>query len=427
MRRLLNVNNYHYRRGGAESVYLAHGEMFAAAGWETDWFSMKHPHNPSNVDDTYFADLIDLEHFSGAFHKLRAASAIIYNRNARRQIESLVDASRPDIVHVHNIYHHLSPSILPPLRKRGIPVVLTAHDLKLLCPSYKMISQGAVCEDCKGGNLLNLARKRCLKGSLALSGLITIESMAHRYTRLYSANIDVIVAPSQFYRSKFIEWGWPAEKVRYIPNFVANDGTVRTPVPDHGPVLYFGRLSDEKGLATLIRAAAASGVRVAIAGTGPMEADLKELACAMQAPVDFLGYRSGPDLAAALEVARAIVIPSEWYENAPMSVLEAYAAGRPVLGASIGGIPELISENETGWTFTSGSVEDLASALAKVVDTPSPALTEMGETGAAQIRAEFGQAIYLDRMQSLYRAILSTYHSGRNDGRRLTDRIEKLR
>jgi glycosyltransferase involved in cell wall biosynthesis len=212
-------------------VYLGHGEMFAREGWAIDWFAMKHPDNPG-TDETHFADLIDLAHMPGKMDKLRAAASIVYNRNARGKIAGLLAERRPDIAHLHNIYHHLSPSILGELRRQGVPVVLTAHDLKLACPSYKMLSAGSVCEACKGGRIWNVAVKRCLKGSRALSGLIAVETAVHRWLDLYGANVDRLVAPSQFYRDKLVEWGWPAEKLVYIPTSPAL--WPESPVPERG-------------------------------------------------------------------------------------------------------------------------------------------------------------------------------------------------
>jgi len=401
MPRLLNINNYHYRRGGAEVVYLGHGAMFAAAGWASDWFAMKHPSNLPGIDERHFAKLIDLEHMHRRLDRISAAAAIIYNIDARRRIAGLLDQRRPDIAHAHNIYHHLSPSILGELKQRGIPVVLTAHDLKLACPSYKMLSHGQVCERCRGGRIWNVAVHKCLKDSHALSSLIAVETAVHRIGQMYTANIDRVVAPSLFYRNKLIEWGWAADKVVYIPNFSPTEWTT-IPMPDDGPLLYFGRLSEEKGVATLIRAAAQSGVPVVIAGTGPQAAALSALTDELNAPVTFAGYCTGSGLAELFARTRAVVLPSEWYENAPMSVLEAHSAGRPVIGADIGGISEMIRHDETGWTFAAGNVDALAARMAAVAAMPAATLGEMGLAGGVVTRAQFSEARYRESMTSLY-------------------------
>ncbi|PBN41620.1 glycosyltransferase family 4 protein [Sphingobium sp. D43FB] len=404
MSRLLNINNYHYRRGGAEAVYLDHGALFANDGWDIDWFSMRHPQNLPGTDETYFADLIDLEYMQGKVSKAKSAAAIIYNGNARSRLHALIGAARPDVAHLHNIYHHLSPSILGALKAHDIPAVLTAHDLKLVCPSYKMLSGGKVCERCKGGKLWNVAVHRCMKGSMALSSLIAVESTVHRLAGLYRNAVDRVVAPSRFYRDKLIEWGWDADKVIYIPNFVRARPR-RAPVKLDGAVLYFGRLSEEKGLATLIRAAAMTGVAVNIAGTGPCDQEFRALAQNLNAPVTFLGYRTGAALEQLLDDARAIVLPSEWYENAPMSVIEAYNAGRPVLGADIGGIPEMIDNGVTGWTFPSRDVEALASKLEEISATPVANLEAMGRAGGMMVAEHLSAARYYERMSDVYRQL----------------------
>jgi len=404
-RRLLNINNYAYRRGGAETVFLGHADMFSEAGLGVDLFAMKHPSNPQGMDETYFTKLIDLEHMPGRLQKAEAAAAIIYNHDARQNLERLIKARKPDVAHAHNIYHHISPAILPLLKSYGVPTVLTAHDLKLACPSYKMLSNGVVCERCKGGKIWNTVSERCLKSSLPLSGLIAVESAIHKSLGLYRRNLDRIVAPSQFYKRKLEEWGWPADMVRYIPNFVA-DTPVEPGQGGSGAILYFGRLSDEKGISTLIRAAAQAKTPVNIAGTGPLADELKQLALDLAAPVTFLGYRQGADLAELIATAEAIALPSEWYENAPMSVLEAYLHGRPVAGANIGGIPELIVEGETGWLFPSGDQEALAAILRQVFDTPPAIRSTMGRAGGDLVRREFSRAAYRQRVLELYGELL---------------------
>lgn len=400
--RLLNVNNYHYRRGGAETVYLGHGAMFAEAGWGVDWFSMKHPLNPPGTDETYFAELIDLEHMPGTLAKARASAAILYNRQAARRLARLLDARRPDILHAHNIYHHLSPSILAVARRRGVPVVLTAHDLKLACPSYTMLSHGRVCERCKGGKVWNLARHRCLKGSLPLSALVTVESAMHKALGLHRHNIDRIVAPSLFYRAKLIEWGWSPDRIVHIPNFVATDMAPERGAAGTAPLLYFGRLSEEKGLATLIRAATLAGTPVRIAGTGPSEAALRTLAASINAPVEFVGHQPPSTLATMIAAAPAVVLPSEWYENAPMSVMEAFQLATPAIGTDIGGIPELIKDGETGWLFPPGDVAALADRLAAALAISPARLATMGAAAADFVGTEFSRSKYLGRMLTLY-------------------------
>lgn len=400
MPHLLNVNNYHYRRGGAETVYLEHGKLFASAGWSVDWFSMKHPLTLPGTDDSHFADLIDLEYTKTKLAKLRAAGAIIYNQDAARRIGELLDIHRPDVAHLHNIYHHLSPSVLVALKQRGIPTVLTAHDLKLACPAYTMLNRDGICERCRGGKVWNVARHRCIKGSFLSSALIMLESAAHKALHLYEKHIDIVISPSSFYREKLIEWGWASDKIVHVRNFSDLPPQQRFVRGEY--MLYYGRLAPNKGLATLIRASALTGIPVHIAGTGEQAAELHALAAELRAPVTFLGYLTGDALWTVVSGARAVVLPSEWYENGPVSILEAFARGKPLVGSAIGGIPEMIVEGETGWAFRPGDVEDLARALDAVTSASDSSLARMALETRRFVEERFSPVSYYNAISEIY-------------------------
>lgn len=399
--KLLSINNYHYRRGGAEAVYFEHDALFRELGWDTAFFAMEHPDNVPCAQSDYFVSEIEFGHDYGLARKIAMAGKIIWSGEARQQMNRLLQDFSPDIAHVHSVYHHVSPSILPLLKAQQIPVVLTAHDLKLLCPAYTMLSNGRVCEDCKPDRTWKVISNKCMKNSSSLSLLIGLESTIHRFLQIYKNNVDRVVAPSQFYRDKFVEWGWPAEQVVYIPNYV----DVADFVPGYESrdyVFYFGRLVRDKGVQTLMRAAAAAGVPLRVAGTGPHSDEFRELADELHADIEFLGFQSGEDLHALIRDARAVVLPSEWYENAPISVLEAYALGTPVIGADIGGIPEMVEVGSTGWLFPSGDIEALAAVLRDVSQQSEDRLAEMGRAGRQLTEIRYTKAAYLQGMQSLY-------------------------
>jgi glycosyltransferase involved in cell wall biosynthesis len=404
MPRLLSINNYHYRRGGAEAVYLDQQDLFAAAGWETAAFAMQHPKNIESPYARYFVEEIEFGHDYGLTEKLRMAAKIIHSSEAQRNMDRLLDVFAADVAHVHNVYHHISPSVLPVLSKRGVPVVLTAHDLKLLCPAYTMLRDGSPCEECAGSSTIHALRHRCIKGSGALSGLIAMESGIHRMTGVYRKHIDKVVAPSQFYRDKFVEYGWPEEQVAYVPNFlVAEDFEPRFEAGDY--FVFVGRLSYEKGVDTLVRAAAAAGVPLKVVGDGPLRQSLEDLYGGEDASIRFEGFQSGDDLWELIRGSRALVIPSEWYENAPISVLEAYAAGKPVIGAEIGGIPELIEVGETGWLFESGSVEALADVLGDVMAMPGDKVQAIGRAARERVETRHSPASYVDNLLAVYEEV----------------------
>lgn len=399
---LLSVNNYYYRRGGAETVFLEHNRMLEESGWKVVPFAMKHVRNlPSDWSDHFIEEIEFGSEYSLA-RKLRLVPKVIYSIEARRKLDRLIDLAKPDICHAHNIYHHISPSILGLLHRRGIPTVVTLHDLKIACPAYNMLAPDGVCERCRGGRLHNVAIHRCIKGSRALSTVVMAESMLHRLIGSWSRKVDRFVVPSRFYIEKFCEWGYPRERFTYIPNFV-DPVRYRPGGENHDYFLFFGRLSREKGVATLLRAASQAAVKVCIAGTGPQENELRSLAANLGVKAQFLGHLGGEQLHKVIREARAVVLPSEWYENAPMSILEAYALGRPVIGAAIGGIPELIQAGRTGLTFPSGDVEGLARVLRQWEDMPPASVTEMGRFARDWVQSEFTAARYLERVMALYR------------------------
>jgi glycosyltransferase involved in cell wall biosynthesis len=401
MTNLLSINNYYYRRGGAEVVFLEQNKILEKLGWTVIPFSMKHAQNESTEWQNYFVNEIEYGATYGWRNNFINALKIIYSWEAKNKLQSLIDTIKPDIAHLHNVYHHLSPSILPLLKKNGIPTVMTLHDLKLLCPAYSMLNSKGICEQCKGGHIYNVVINKCMKQSLPLSTLIFSESLVHRLSKIYNKNIDMFILPSKFYLNKFIEWGWAPNRLIHIPNFV--DTHMLKPNYQPGKYfVFFGRLSKEKGLKTLIHAANEANVALKIIGSGPQEEELKILAASLGANVTFLGFQTGEALHKAISHARAVVLPSEWYENAPMSILESYALGKPVIGANIGGIPELIRENETGTLFESAKVESLSNSLIQIKDIKDSAVVEMGKTARQLVENEYDTKNYSKRLQNLY-------------------------
>lgn len=402
--RLLAINNYFYRRGGAESVFLDQIELFAAAGWEVVPFAMQHPANLPSPWSEYFVSEIEYGVAGGPLTKAKQAAKVVFSLEARRKIRALIRRAPPTVAHAHNVYHHISPSIFGALKAEGVPLVMTAHDLKIACPAYKMLSQGHVCERCQGGRIHNVLLRRCVKDSAVVSGLVLLETLVHRSFGLYRDTIDRLIAPSRFYRDKLVQWGWDAGRIAYIPNCI--DASQYSPATHEGDyVVYAGRLAPEKGLTTLVRAAALSRQRLVLAGSGLEEPALRKLAEEVGADVTFTGHLDKPALQRLVSEARALVLPSEWYENAPISVLEAYALGRPVIGTRIGGIPELVADGETGALVEPGNAATLAEALAALAALPPSARAAMGATGRDWVAREFSPDNYRDRTLALYEAL----------------------
>lgn len=368
--KILLVNKFFYLRGGPEIVMLGLIRALRDAGHEVRVFSMNHPENIVAEDNRFFPSHVD---FSGSFgNKLKALGRVFGHGDVVGCFKRMLDDFRPDVVHLHNIHSQLSPVVGELAHKAGARVVWTLHDLKLVCPAYLgRRPDGRVCDDCIPGKL-HVLRHRCMKGSLLQSWVALMEARKWSRERL-ARNTDAFIAPSAFMGEMMRRGGFPEEKLHVLTNFIdpaklqeLNNLMKDTPAPGDY-FLYAGRLSSEKGVHTLIRAAIKSCARVKLAGDGPDRQELESIAAGSPS-IEFLG-KLPPDRLVPLQLeARGCVQPSECFENNPLSVIESLCAGTPVIGAKIGGIPELIDPGVNGQVFASGNVDELAHILADFRD-----------------------------------------------------------
>lgn len=401
--KLLNLNSYHYRRGGADVVYLDHAALFARQGWDTAFFAMHHPQNEPSVWSHYFVDELQYGAAYGALQKVQMAGKIIYSIEARQKLAALIKVFRPDIAHAHNLYHHLSPSVLSLLHAEGIPTVMTAHDLKLACPSHEMLLHGRICERCKGGRFIHCVTNQCIKQSTVLSTLVAIESAVHRMAGSYTRHLSHIIVPSRFLGTKLVEWGVPQALIHHVPNAVDVHAFQPATAAGQG-FAYIGRMTASKGVVTLVEAAKRTGLPLQMVGSGELDDSLRARASG-HPNIRFAGRLNGDALWQAVVACRALVLPSEWYENAPMSILEAYALGRPVIGARIGGIPEMIDTGETGFLFESGNVDALAAEMERVAALPDAQLQRLGAAARQRVVRDYSNQTYFANMLALYASL----------------------
>ena len=360
--KILMVNKFFYIKGGSETYYFALKRKLEEEGHQVIDFSMKDEKNFTSPYSQYFVDNVDYNGRSGIKTKLRIASNIIYSFEAKKKFEELIKRERPDLIHLHIFQHQISPSILDVIKKYNMPAVYTAHDLKMVCLNYKMMRHGKICEECAGGKYYHCALNRCVKESFSKSCINVIEGYFHKWRKSYDA-IDVVVTPSAFYKKKMEQFGVDADRLCHIPNFLDRDmPNVKTSFASENYYLYFGRLSEEKGVLTLIKAVEDTDMKLKIVGTGPLKEELQEyIERNNLINIEMLGFKSGQELTDIVANAKAVILPSEWYENGPYSAIEALQVGRPIVGAEIGGIPELVRGN--GVLFASGNALDLKEKL----------------------------------------------------------------
>lgn len=399
--RVLMVNKFLHEKGGAELYMYRLAGLLEDRDVTVRYFGMRHPRNLPSPTERWYVSQVDFENPRTVRERMRVAGRMVYSTQARSRLGGLLAAeSRFDIAHLHNIYHQLSPSLLAPLRAAGVPVVMTVHDYKLVCPVYTLTSHGTMCERCVGGSFQNAVRLRCERGSLPGSALVAGETWLHRRLRLWDRGIDLFVTPSSYMRDKLLAGGYPADRVIAVPNVVDPDQF--TPSQEPGShMLYLGRLSHEKGVETLIEAAAGTSMRIAIAGDGPERARLQALAEQLRAPVEFLGHVAGEPLRALIREARAIVVPSRWPENCPLVVLEAMASARPLIASRVGGIPELARDGQEALLVEPGDVAGLREALLRLEADTELAL-RLGRAGRERAQDRYAPSRHMRDVLAVY-------------------------
>lgn len=371
------------------------------------FWGMTHPLNPEYPYKDYFVSYIDYYKPGGVKKQLRMAVNMLYSSEAKRNIEKLIQTEKPDIVHLNNFAHQISPSILHVFKKYNIPAVMTMRDYKLICPTYTMVLHGKLCERCKNGRYYHCLINRCSKNSFLKSLLNTMEMYLHHDIMHIYDLIDVYISPSKFLKSKCEEMGFHG-KIVYLPNFVKIEDYDTEYNSQESSIVYFGRLSEEKGLFTLIEAIKdIPGVTLKIIGEGPLRNSLEFRAKSLELKnVKFLGYKTGQELKDEVKKSMFVVVPSEWYENNPRSVIEGFAMGKPVIGARIGGIPELVQDNETGLLFEPGSPYELCSKIEYLVNNPGK-IIEMGRNARLFVEKELQAERHYRELMNIYNQALN--------------------
>ena len=402
-------NSFFYLRGGADRCFLDLSNLLTTQGHEVIPFCMQHERNYPSIYSDYFVSFIDfpslLNTKTSIQTKYNVARRVIYNQEAKSNISQLIKDTNPDIAHIHGFGHELSPSILDAIKQFNIPIVSTLHDYGLLCPNTSFISKGEVCEKCKIHRYYNVVLHKCKRNSFSASLLAGIEKSYHSATRIIQKNVDVFISPSVFLKQKMLEYNNSIETI-HIPNFVDVE-QIRPSYSTGDYFLFFGRLTAIKGLNTLVEAMKSiTFAKLRIAGDGELRESLEDYIKEYRLDnIEILGHLETTKLVNLIQDSSFVVVPSEWYENYPMAIIEAFSCGKPVIASRIGAIPDIVQDGYNGLLFEPRNVRQLIDKIQFMHDNPQ-ITKEMGMNARKQVeKINNSQTHYLQTM-NVYKSLI---------------------
>lgn len=401
--RILLVNKYWRRVGGVEEYCFLLKNVLEQLGHEVIPFAQMEDDTLDVPSKHYFVPEVDPT-APGLRNRLRSSRRAIFGDETVRAIRRLLATEKIDAAHVVHAYHQLGPMFMRELGRRKIPTLLSVHDYKLSCPSYRLLNDRTqqictICLDEPRRRITAPAETRCWRGSRAGGLVLGAEAAAVNVVKPYQVAARVLVS-NELMRQSALAGGIDADRIKIVPNF--------WPIPDTDPkrsasphVLFVGRLVVEKGVDVLIRAAAQSGIPVRIVGTGPLEGELRKLSQSLSAPVEFIGQVWGNGVETEMLAAAALVVPSIWHEVSPLVIYQAMTLGVPVIGSRVGGIPDLLGEDR-GVMVAPGDVEALAAELSRT-DREREEFDVMAYQAKDYSRRELSRAKFVDRISEAYR------------------------
>lgn len=408
--KVLLINSEHKISGGAHVVYLNTAKLLVSQGHEVYFFAAHSDNEIKCEQSVFFAPKIDQR------SKMNYIRNRFYNINAANNLQKLIDSVKPDIAHAHLMWGTLAPSILDVLKKNNIPVVHSVHDYAMICSLATLRSTyGGVCERCSRGHYLGSVITKCHRGSFLRSLIATTEIFERNKKHHPVDLISHFIFVSKFCSEKHCEmdnrFDFAEKSVLYnIPNDVVNEmAKKQMPETYNSYYLYYGRLSYEKGVETLIKAFVDfPELKLKIVGSGPLEERLKLLSKGHKANnIEFLGFKTGNDLFDIVAHSKFVCVPSEWYENNPMTIVEPYTLGVPVIAANIGGIPEIVDNKKTGLLFKSGSVESLREAIINSINMSREEYNQVKQFAKDFSCKHFEQGKYIEKLLEIYNSAIS--------------------
>lgn len=405
--KILLVNKYHYVRGGSETYYFGLAELLRAAGQEVIFFAMEDARNAPCAQSGYFVSHVEFNGKLSALEKLKAGARMVYSLEAKRKFDRLLTTEKPDIIHINLFHRVLTASIVDAAKKHGIPVVFTMHDLNCICPNHTMLDHGCICEDCLKGQYFHCVRRVCFKDSRLKCLMAAIESAFNRRSGLYR-KLDVFITPSACYQRLLLSSGITDRPVLHMKNFLPAQTRYGVQGGRGDYVLFFGRLSQEKGIFTLLEAMRQMDAPLVIAGAGPQEKAVRAriAALGLQGRVTLTGFVTGEKLWTLVDAAGCVVIPSEWYEASGYTACEAQARGKPVVVTQAGGLPENVIDGETGFVCPMFDAQKLSEAINRVMHLSDAAYAKMAQSAVRHAKTLFDAAAYTDRLLDMYRQLI---------------------
>jgi glycosyltransferase involved in cell wall biosynthesis len=405
--KILQINNCHFNRGGADIVYLNTGELLESYGNEVFYFSIKNELNKNTKFQKYFVKGIDFLNIS-LFKKIIYFFRFFYSNESKRKLNKLIRDLKPNIAHVHLYKGGLTPSILGVLKKNKIPVLVTLHDYGFLDPHNLLLDGNLnISEKCITGSSFNCVRDKSNRNSYLLSLVSTFEYIYHTKFFPFDKYFNTIVAVSKFSQVlhlKSNKFNWSIDHLyNFSPLLNRHEETIKQ---GSNYLLYFGRLSKEKGIKTLINAVEKLDVKIdlKIVGTGVLEIELKKyIQDNNLTNIKLLGFKEGKELHKLIRESKFVIVPSQWYENNPMTIIESYCFGVPVIGSRIGGIPEIIDEGKTGFTYEMGNIDDLVVALTKGINLSEEEYIILKNNARVFAEENFSPSLHYNKLMNLYK------------------------
>ncbi len=407
--KILLVNKYHYIKGGSETYYFGLADLLTRLDHQVIYFAMADENNHPCKEEKFFVSNVDFNGKTSKLQKVKAGFRVLYSFEAKKNISALIEQEKPDIVHINLVHRHITLSIINAIKKYNIPIVYTVHDLNCVCPNHEMLVNGKVCELCLKGKYSNCIKQKCIKGSTVKSALGAFEAMNYKRMKIYD-KIDLYITPSYFYKKKLENSGIIKSEIAHIKNFLPVDTKFNEKNPDKGYLLYFGRISEEKGIITLLKAMKKlnNNVPLYILGTGALEDEVKAFIKNhnLEDKVKMFGFKSGDELKTFVAQAKCIILPSEWYENGPYAIMEAMSQGKPVIVSRFGGLPEIVEEGKTGFICNPFDSNDLKNCIEKVCNLTEKQYIAITKNAVSKAKNDFDAGNYAKTLLSHYERLI---------------------